>query len=131
MKRRVRISMTAASAILFVIELMIALFATGFLRNHIGDLLIVTLLYTLWRMVFPEQPKYGLLIPTAILLFAFGIELLQLWGFCDKMHITDPVLRICIGTGYSELDFLCYLIGALPGYAAEFLLRRRRKALSL
>ena len=79
MTQRVRKGMFTASAILFVIELMIALFGSGFVYNHIGDLLLVTLLYTLWRTVLPEKPGYSFLIPTGILLFAFGIELMQLW----------------------------------------------------
>ena len=125
MKQRVRKGMFTASVILFVIELMIALFGSGFVYNHIGDLLLVTLLYTLWRTVLPEKPGYSFLIPTGILLFAFGIELMQLWGFCDKMHITNKILRICIGTGYSRIDFLCYTIGLLPCYVTEYLLHKK------
>ena len=131
MQKRVRIGMGIASAALLIIEILIGMYAHGFLRDHIGDVLVVILLYTLWRTVFPEKPAYGALLPTGILLFAFCVEFLQLWGFCDKMHITNRLLRIIIGTGYSNIDLICYAAGLLPCYLAEFLLRRKRKGLSL
>ena len=55
----------------------------------------------------------------------FVIELMQLWGFCDKLHITNRLLRIIIGTGYSRIDFICYAIGLLPCYVTEYLLHKK------
>ena len=91
--------MGAASAVLFGIEVLIGLYASGWVRWYLGDVLVVILLYTLWRTVSPMKPKHGLLLPLGILIFAFAVEFLQRWGFCDKMHITSPLLRILIGTG--------------------------------
>ena len=120
---KIRISMGLASAALLGIEILIGMFAHGFIRNSLGDVLVVTLLYTLCRTVSPEKPKHGLVLPAAVLLFACGVELLQLWGFCDKLHITNRLLRICIGTGFSCSDLLCYAAGILPCCIAEWLLR--------
>ena len=108
MKQRVRIGMTAAAAVLFGIELLIGLFAHGFVRDSLGDVLVVMLLYALWRAVLPEKPSHGLLLPLGILLFSFAVEFLQLWGFCDKLHITNRLLRILIGTGFSVKDLLSH-----------------------
>ena len=127
MKKRIRIGMGIASALLLGTEILIGMHAHGFLRDHIGDVLVVILLYTLWRTVFPEKPAYGWLLPTGILLFSFGVEFLQLWGFCDKFHITNRLLCICIGTGYSNIDLLCYAAGLLPCYLTEYLFRKKRK----
>lgn len=124
MRRKIRIVMGVLSVLLLGVEVLIGMFAHGPVRDSLGDVLVVVLLYTLCRMVSPEKPAYGLLLPAAILLFAFGVEYLQLWGFCDRLHITNKLLRIIIGTGFSVSDLLCYTIGALPCAAAELWLRR-------
>ncbi len=123
----VRLCMGAASVLLLGTEVLIGLFAHGWIRDYIGDVLVVILLYTLWRTVLPEKPRYGWILPAGLLFFAFGVELLQLWGFCDRFHITNKFLRICIGTGYSNYDLLSYAVGILPCFVCEFLLRRKAK----
>ncbi len=128
MSRRIRIGMGIASAVLLGIEILIGMYAHGWVRNQFGDALVVILLYTICRTVSPEKPRFGLLLPLGILLFAFCVEFLQLWGFCDKLHITNHLLRIIIGTGYSNADMLSYTLGILPCIACEFLLRRIRKS---
>lgn len=127
MKRQIRLGMGIASAILLGIEILIGAFAHGWVRNHFGDVLVVVLLYTLYRTAAPETPHHGWLVPTGILIFAFGVEFLQLWGFCDRFHITNRLLRIIIGTGFSYLDLLCYAVGMVPCYICEFMLRRARR----
>lgn len=127
MSRRIRIGMGIASAVLLGIEILIGMYAHGWVRNQFGDVLVVILLYTICRTVSPEKPHFGLPLPVGILLFAFCVEFLQLWGFCDKLHITNHLLRIIIGTGYSNADMLSYTLGILPCIACEFLLRRIRK----
>ena len=82
------------------------------------------LLYTICRTVSPEKPKLALLLPAGILLFAYCVEYLQFWGFCDRLHITNRLLRIIIGTGYSNKDMLSYTVGILPCILCENLLRR-------
>ena len=122
MSRRIRCCMGAASAVLFGIEVLIGLYASGWVRWYLGDVLVVILLYTLWRTVSPMKPKHGLLLPLGILIFSFAVEFLQRWGFCDKMHITSPLLRILIGTGYSVKDLISYCIGIVPCILCELLL---------
>ena len=119
MNRRIRICMGIASAVLFGIEVLIGMFAHGWVRNYFGDVLVVILIYTLWRTAAPDKPEYGLLLPAGILIFSFAVEFLQLWGFCDKMHITNKLLRIVIGTGFSPKDLLSYCIGIVPCIICE------------
>ena len=128
MSRRIRIGMGIASAVLLGIEILIGMYAHGWVRNQFGDVLVVILLYTICRTVSPEKPHFGLPLPVGILLFAFCVEFLQLWGFCDRLHITNRLLRIIIGTGYSNADMLSYTLGILPCIACEFLLRQIRKS---
>ena len=58
-------------------------------------------------------------LPLGILLFSFAVEFLQRWGFCDKMHITNHLLRILIGTGFSVKDLVSYCIGIVPCILCE------------
>ncbi|MBR4200784.1 MAG: DUF2809 domain-containing protein [Oscillospiraceae bacterium] len=118
--------MGIASAVLLGIEILIGMYAHGWVRSYLGDVLVVILLYTLARTVSPVKPKHGILLPAAILVFAFCVEFLQLWGFCDRFHITNPLLRIIIGTGYSNIDLLSYAAGIVPCIVCELLLRRKR-----
>ena len=125
---RIRLCMGLLTVLLLGTEILIGMYAHGFVRHSLGDVLVVVLLYTSCRTVSPEKPAFGWKLPAAILLFAFCVELLQLWGFCDRFHITDPLLRIIIGTGFSFGDLLCYAAGILPCFAAEYLIRRKSDA---
>jgi hypothetical protein len=109
-----------ASLALLITEILIGLYAHGWIRNYLGDVLVVVLLYTLFRTVSVQKPKAWYVLPTVILIFSFGVEFLQLWGFCDRFGITNRLLRIIIGTGFSIVDLVCYSIGILPCYAAEY-----------
>ncbi|MCR4641217.1 MAG: DUF2809 domain-containing protein [Lachnospiraceae bacterium] len=62
-----------------------------------------------------------------------GKTFLQLWGFCDRFGITNRLLRIIIGTGFSVADLLCYAVGTVPCYVAEYsskVKRNRAKEMS-
>ena len=112
------------SVILLGIEVLIGLFAHGWVRSYLGDVLVVILLYTIIRTIVPKKGKW-FVIPTVILVFSFIVEFLQLWGFCDRFGITNEFLRIVIGTGFSWIDIACYCIGIIPCYVSEHLLNRR------
>ena len=123
MKRK-RIIFGIASLLLLGIEILIGLVAHGFVRNYIGDVLVVILIYTLFRTVSPEKPKASFLLPSCILIFAFAVEFLQLWGFCDRLGIRNRLLRIIIGTGFSLEDLVSYIVGIIPRYVAELCMNR-------
>lgn len=115
----------AASLLLLGIEILIGMYATGWVRNYLGDVLVVILLYTICRTISPKKPEKWFILPTAILVFAFIVEFLQLWGFCDRFGISNKLLRIIIGTGFSKVDLVSYVIGILPCYFVELLLSRK------
>ena len=106
--------------LLLGIEILIGLYATGWIRNYLGDVLVVVLIYTIIRTIRPVKPEKWYILPTAILIFAFAVEFLQLWGICDRFGITNKLLRIIIGTGFSVGDLASYAIGVLPCYVVEF-----------
>ena len=110
--------------ILLSTEVLIALYGHGWVRIYLGDVLVVILLYTLIRTIFPYKIRRWYLLPAAILLFAFAVEFLQLWGICDRLGITNRFLRTVIGTGFSKIDLACYLIGIIPCFISDFLLAK-------
>ena len=115
-----------ASLILLGIEILIGLFAHGWVRSYFGDVLVVILIYTIIRTISPDKPSKWFIIPTAVLIFSFIVEYLQLWGFCDRFGITNNLLRIIIGTGFSYIDLLSYAAGIIPCYIIEFIRFKKR-----
>ncbi len=102
-----------ASVVLLAAEILIGMFANGWLRIYFGDVLVIILLYTLVRSVLPRISRCGLL-PVLLLLFCQMVEGLQAWGFADRMGITNELLRIIIGTSFAWGDVLSYCIGFVP-----------------
>ena len=115
-----RIVFGVVSLALLGIEIMIGLYASGWIRNYFGDVLVVILIYTLCRTISPDKPSVWYVFPTAVLVFAFAVEFLQLWGFCDRLGITNKLLRIIIGTGFSIADLVSYIAGIIPCYFVEY-----------
>lgn len=109
------------SILLLCVEIFIGLYAHGWIRNYIGDLLVVILIYTIIRTVSPYRPSKWYILPTVVLIFSFGVEFIQLWGFCDRFGITNRFLRILIGTGFSVIDLVSYTIGVIPCYLMDFI----------
>ena len=114
-----RLIFASASLILLGVEILIGLYAHGFVRNYIGDVLVVILIYTLCRTVSPDKPGKWYILPTCILIFAFIVVFLQLWGFCDRFGITNRLLRIIIGTGFSVEDLISYAVGIIPCFILD------------
>ena len=109
------------SLFLLCVEILIGLYAHGWVRNYIGDLLVVILLYTLIRTISPYSPSKWYILPTIVLVFSVCVEFIQLWGFCDRFGITNRFLRILIGTGFSVVDLVSYTIGVIPCYVIDFI----------
>lgn len=124
MKRRI---FGVTSVLLLIIEIIIGIYAKGWIRGYLGDVLVVILIYTIFRTIIPDKPGKWYILPSAILVFAFSVELLQLWGFCDKFGITNRLLRIIIGTGFSIVDLICYAVGVIPCYISEYLIHMNKK----
>ena len=120
-----RLIFGAVSVLLLGIEILIGLFAHGWVRMYLGDVLVVILIYTIVRTIIPYKNIKWFILPSAILIFAFAVEFLQLWGFCDRFGITNELLRIIIGTGFSPIDLACYLAGIIPCCISEFIIPKK------
>ncbi|MBO4421729.1 MAG: DUF2809 domain-containing protein [Lachnospiraceae bacterium] len=92
--RKRRLIFGIITAALLITEVLIGMYAGGWIRSYLGDVLVVILLYTLFRTIIPDKPEKWYILPTVILIFAFIVEFLQLWGFCDRFGITNRFLRM-------------------------------------
>lgn len=121
MLKRKRLVYLSLSVILFFVELFIALFVRDrFIRPYFGDVLVVILVYTAVRVVFPEKPK---LLPIYVFIFAVLVEVLQYLDFAELLG-GGVILSTIIGTSFSWLDILCYFVGVILIYPFEMLLRK-------
>ncbi|MFK8060601.1 MAG: DUF2809 domain-containing protein [Polaribacter sp.] len=97
--------------IIFITEIAIAKYATGFLRHTIGDVLAVILLYCFIKGFFKISIYKTAII---VLIIAFVIEFLQLSGL-QHMYPkrAENYLKIILGTSFSIGDLIAYIIGTI------------------
>jgi len=90
-------------------EIMIAKFATGFIRFTLGDYLVVMLLYCFIKSFFNISMEKTALLVLGI---AFAIEFLQLTNLQNQYpEKYEKFLRIILGTSFSIEDLIAYLLG--------------------
>lgn len=98
------------SIILFLTELYIALYVQDdFIRPYIGDTLVVILLYSIVKSFFSVPV---LTASTGVLLFSFGIEILQYFKIVEILGLqSSKIARTVIGTSFAWADLLAYSLG--------------------
>ena len=114
---RKRIFYFIATMILFIVEVLIALYVhDAFVRPYLGDVIVVIVIYTFVRRLIPE--KYRML-PLYIFFFAVMVEMLQGIHIVHILGVADnKFLRTLIGDSFSVADIFCYGVGCvlLGGY---------------
>ena len=98
------------AVILFLIEVFIALYVHDeIIRPHIGDLLVVILIYYFLSAFINISFWWMALF---VLLFSYLVETLQYFNLVKILGLQHSRLaRIVIGTSFSWLDILCYTVG--------------------
>ena len=101
-----------ATVLIFLLELFIALFVRdNFIRPYVGDMLVVVLIYTFLRIIFPERPR---LLPLYVFLFAAGVEALQGMRIVELLGLQDNrFFSVLIGTTFDWKDIICYGVGCV------------------
>jgi hypothetical protein len=96
--------------LIFFIEVLIALFVhDSFIRPYLGDVLVVILIYCFLKS-FLKLPVLS--VALFVLLFSFTIEFLQFLNIVEKLHLEkSKMARTVIGTSFSWIDLLTYIIG--------------------
>ncbi len=111
---------------LFIAEVAIARgYIPGtFVRNSIGDLLVIPLIYFFLRGITKSTPVVALAIGLAAGLAA---EVLQYLHLADLLGLKKgSVLYIVLGNTFSLLDLLMYSIGGVLAAWLDVLLQKRR-----
>ncbi|HBB19290.1 MAG TPA: DUF2809 domain-containing protein [Ruminococcus sp.] len=113
--------------LLLAVEVMIALFLHGgFIRNYMGDVIVVWAVYCFVQIILGGK-KDHYLVAAGVLVFAYLVEFLQ------GIHIVDLLglghirfFRVLIGTSFSWIDMICYTAGALLIFLGIFLAKKCR-----
>ena len=97
--------------ILFVSEVIIAKYATGFIRHTFGDYLVTILLYACIKsFVKLSNLKTGIIV----LLIAYIVEFLQLTNlqnfYPDEY---EKVFKLILGNSFSIGDLVAYTLGII------------------
>lgn len=102
--------------ILMIIEFLIGKFLNnGFIRDYVGDIRIIPLLYAFIRIFLVKDSKVTRLY-ISLGLFVLGVcaELLQAIDLIGILKIRkNSLLGIMIGSTFDWKDILCYLIGTV------------------
>ncbi len=104
--------------LVFTIETLIALYVQdNFVRPYLGDVLVVILIYCFVKS-FVKLPVVTAAI--AVLIFAFTIEYLQFLNIVEKLGLEkSKIARTVIGTSFSWMDILMYVVGIVIVIAVE------------
>lgn len=98
------------TVLIFFIEVLIALFVNdNFVRPYLGDVLVVILIYCFIKsfLKLPVMP-----VAVFVLIFSFIVEFLQFLNIIEKLHLEkSKIARTIIGTSFSWIDLLTYIIG--------------------
>jgi hypothetical protein len=95
--------------VIFLIEILIAKYATGFLRHTIGDYLAVMFVYTFIKSIFKISIEKAVLITFTI---SFIIEFLQLSNL-QNWYPSEytKTFKLILGTSFSVGDLVAYTLG--------------------
>jgi Protein of unknown function (DUF2809) len=109
---------------LFCVEVSIATVFRhiGWLRGFVGDALAVVFVYYGFKTIF-RAPTLWLAI--AALLVGYGVELSQYISHLQGWKISNPVLRIVVGSTPDWWDVLAYTVGFCAVWAIESAMTRR------
>ncbi len=99
-----------AAFVVLLIEIAIALFINdSVIRPFVGDFLVVVLMYLGCRAIFNFSSEK---IALGVLIFAFFIEVLQLFHLVDILGLGgNSVARIILGSTFDWWDLLAYVLG--------------------
>ena len=116
--------------LLTAVEVVIGVFEFNhFIRSYIGDVIIVWVLYCLFRSFAPKKfNSYA--VAMGILAFSFVVEFLQKAHIADVLGVENRLLRIIIGTSYATEDLWCYAAGTAVTLLEIFIFQKlssRRK----
>lgn len=114
--------------LLLATETAIAVFLkTGFIRHTFGDFLLVILLYCFIKSFWNAKP---LTVGILVLLFAYGIEFLQLSNFLEYFNLSNSkAAHLIFGNTFEIPDLVAYSLGIVTTLFAEHLLQSYKRSM--
>jgi len=130
LKIRLDIKYLCAFLLILAIEVLIAVFTAGtFIRHHIGDVLVVVLIYCFIKSFIINGIK---LLWLYIFIFAVSVEIGQYFNIVKLLGLSEHKLaQIVFGTAYDTWDIVCYFIGCAGICLFERLTQGRTAAIIL
>ncbi|WP_412466218.1 DUF2809 domain-containing protein [Pedobacter sp. KLB.chiD] len=97
---------------IFLIEMLIAKYLNdAFIRPFGGDVLVVMLIYSFFRIFLVTDNKR---LALGVLIFSFVIEFLQAVHYVNWLGLQDNTFwTVVLGTYFSVYDLLAYFVGYL------------------
>lgn len=125
-KTRLRIIYGVTFALIFIIEIFIALFVRDdFIRPYIGDVLVTVLICSFARFFIPEKIK---LMPVFIFAFSALVEIGQYFDFVKLLGLDDNVfISTLLGRTFSVADLICYALGCIAFALFDYLIKRKSR----
>lgn len=107
---KINLKYTIATLALFLIEVLIALFAHDkFIRPYFGDFLVVILIYCFVKSLVNTP-----IVSTAmsVLMFSYTVETLQYFRIVHHLGLDkSKIANILIGNYFTWVDILAYTLG--------------------
>jgi len=96
--------------LVFFTEVLIAICVhDNLIRPYLGDVLVVILIYCFLKSFIKLSVTTAAIV---VLLFAFTIEFLQYLNIVEKLRLEkSKIARTIIGTSFSWIDILMYIMG--------------------
>lgn len=104
--------------LLLATETAIAVFLkSGFIRHTFGDFLVVILLYCFIKSFWKAKP---LTVGILVLLFAYGVEFIQLTNFLEFFNLSNSkAAHLIFGNTFEVSDLVAYTLGIVTTLGIE------------
>ncbi|MBU5488076.1 DUF2809 domain-containing protein [Clostridium sp. MSJ-8] len=111
--------------IIFMVEVFIGAYShSGIIRNYVGDILVIPIMYFFIRIIYPKRIRK---LPYILFLFAVIVEILQYMKINNILGIEgSSLLGILLGSTGDIKDILCYFIGTIIIIIIDVIENRRR-----
>ena len=124
MKIGLNVKYFSAFIVLFALVIFIAAFVTNtFVRFHLGDVIIVILIYCFIKSFIRNEIK---LLWLYIFTFATLVEIGQFFNLVDLLGLSENRLaRIIIGATFDIWDIVCFFVGCATIWMFETIVKKR------
>ena len=105
--------------VLLTAIVLIAIYGTGFIRYHFGDILIIIFIYCFIRSFIRNRMKW---LPLAVFIFAVLVEIGQYFHIVEWLGLAHiAFIRIAVGMTFDPWDIVMYFIGCALLYLFEII----------